>query len=65
MNKARRAKLTQAFNIICECLDEETEAFENLPESIQMSDRGERMAYDIEQLEEAKDALYDITVEYP
>lgn len=50
MNKARRKELTEIINLIEEARerleavkDEEQEAFDNLPESFQYSERGETM----------------------
>lgn len=71
MNKARRASLKLALSKIETLtayieeikedlqgvLDEEEEAYENLPESIQGSERGEQMQEYIEALEEAIDSL--------
>lgn len=42
--------------------DEEQDAFDNLPESIQYSERGEKMEEAISQLDEAYDAI-DTAVE--
>ena len=74
MNKARRkqlesitAILTTALDVLGELRDAEEDAYDNLPESIQESDRGYEMqeitdnlsdAYD--SLEEAIDSLGDI-----
>lgn len=71
MNKARRASLKLALSKIETLtayieeikedlqgvLDEEEEVYENLPESIQGSERGEQMQEYIEALEEAIDSL--------
>ena len=71
MNKARRASLKLALSKIETLtayieeikedlqgvLDEEEEAYENLPESIQGSEQGEQMQEYIEALEEAIDSL--------
>lgn len=72
MNKARRKELKKAIDalyeahrIIEECMEEETEALENLPESIQDSERGEAMEDCITAMESAiggvEDALDEIT----
>lgn len=72
MNKARRKELKKAIDalyeahrIIEECMDGETEALENLPESIQDSERGEAMAEYIDVMEsvigDIENALDDIT----
>lgn len=71
MNKARRDSLKLALGKIETLtayieeikedlqgvLDEEEEAYDNLPESIQGSERGEQMQEYIEALEEAIDSL--------
>ena len=66
MNKARRKKLGEAFNLldsakeILEAVrEEEQEAYENLPESLQNSGKGEDMQNYIEMLEEAENYLDD------
>ena len=50
MNKSRRATLQEALNkisearaLIEEMRDEEQEAFDNMPEGLQCSERGEQM----------------------
>lgn len=67
MNKSRRARLDkileQIDDIICDIntvREEEEEAYENLPESIQDSDRGQAMTDAIDNLEEAINNLEDI-----
>lgn len=59
MNKARRQKLSKAITMIEELMsmieeikDEEQEAYENLPESLQYSERGEQMDEYIYNLED-------------
>ena len=60
MNKARRARLATILETseelsaaLQEVIEEEEGAYENLPESIQGSDRGERASGTIEILNEA------------
>lgn len=60
MNKQRRQDLgdvsdllDEAIDRLSEIRDEEQDAFDNLPEGLQMSDRGSKM-------EEAIDDMYDI-----
>lgn len=60
MNNIRRKKLEKALSmigsakdILDEVRDEEQEAFDNLPESFQYSERGEQMKQYIDSLEEA------------
>lgn len=64
MNNDRRNRLKdvqqQLRVIICdieEIRDEEESAFENLPESLQKSERGERMQEAVENLQELYDNL--------
>lgn len=67
MNKARRKQLEEilgaldaqksAIESVCE---EEQEAFDNLPESIQYSERGETMEGYISEMEDAVSNLEDI-----
>ena len=66
MNKARRMKLGEAFNLVDSAREileavreEEQEAYENLPESLQNSGKGEDMQNYIEMLEEAANYLDD------
>lgn len=60
MNKDRRkriaeihAKMTELRDMLEEILEEEQEAFDNMPESLQSSERGENMETVIYNLEEA------------
>ena len=48
-----------AKDILDEVRDEEQEAFDNLPESFQYSERGEQMKQYIDSLEEAYSTLED------
>ena len=64
MNKARREELSrvvdlldQARDLLETIRDEEQEAFDNLPESIQCSERGETMEDYISTMEEMLDYL--------
>ena len=66
MNKQRRKRLDEAFDLIEsakeileEVKDEEQEAFDNLPEQFQSSERGEEMEGYIEMLDEAFGYLDD------
>ena len=66
MNKARRKKLGEAFDLVNsakeileDVREEEQEAYENLPESLQNSGKGEDMQNYIEMLEEAANYLDD------
>lgn len=67
MNNPRRKELEkalellgQARDIIETCYDEESDAFDNLPESIQESDRGEKMCENVETLCDVLNTLDDI-----
>ena len=64
MNKARRQALTSTYELISQIRtivelvhDEEEEAYENMPESIQYSDRGEQMSANVYELD---NLLYEI-----
>ncbi len=66
MNKQRRKRLEEAFDLIGqaqsileEVKDEEQEAHDNLPESIQYGEKGEEMEGYIEMLDEAYGYLDD------
>lgn len=67
MNKERRKKLAKALELMQEAdaileevkEEEEEEAFDNLPESIQDSDRGETMQGYIETIDDTRDYLSD------
>lgn len=67
MNKSRRSRLDKILEQIDDLLydinsirDEEEEAYENLPESIQDSDRGQAMYDAIDNLEEAINSLEEV-----
>lgn len=74
MNAMRRKRLQkalelieQAQDIISEVKDEEDEAYNNLPESLQESERGEAMSNNVdtldevwEELESARDELTEV-----
>ena len=64
MNKARRKEIARAIELIEQAreiletlMDEEQEAFDNMPESLQSTERGETMEEYISILEERIDAL--------
>lgn len=66
MNKARRKKLGEAFDKLCEVGDilsevkeEENEAMENLPDNFRFGDRGEEMQNYIDMLEEVDGYVED------
>lgn len=64
MNKARRKEIAKAIELIEEAYgildmvrDEEQEAFDNMPEGLQGSERGEQMEEYIYTLEEVLESL--------
>lgn len=66
MNKARRKKLGEAFDLVNsakeileDVREEEQEAYENLPESLQNSGKGEDMQNYMDMMEEAANYLDD------
>lgn len=66
MNKVRRKKLGDAFDLIFQAKEileavkeEEQEAIENLPDNFRFGERGEEMEGYIEMLDEAFDYLDD------
>lgn len=70
MNKTRRKELASIVELIEEARerleavkDEEQEAFDNMPESLQESERGETMQEYINIMEKLLDALEDGTDE--
>lgn len=68
MNKSRRSRIDeiiQKIEDLCYDIDvlrdEEEECYENLPESIQLSDRGETMNAAITSLEDAISSMEEAT----
>ena len=66
MNKARRKRLGEAFDLIGTAQDilrsvreEEQEAYENLPDSFRDGERGEEMQNYMDMIEEAEGYLDD------
>jgi rubrerythrin len=57
MNKARRKRLEDALETLREIAREERDAFENLPESLQHSARGEQMELIADTVEAAADDI--------
>ena len=55
-----KAQNEDAAAILENCKDEEEEAFENLPEGLQSSNRGETMEQNIEYIQAAIDELDNI-----
>lgn len=67
MNNARRKELEKALekigeakDIIQNVLDEEQEAFDNMPESFQTGERGEKMTDAIYEMDNAISNLEDV-----
>jgi len=74
MNKERRKNLGEAISLLCsaqesierakeiveDVRDEEQESYDNLPESLQESERGEAMQENIDNLESVSGELDDI-----
>lgn len=70
MNKARRKMVSEvcdyiykAIDILETVVDEESEAYENLPESLKNSERGEKMFDASAKMDEIKDTLLDFTTD--
>lgn len=73
MNKDRRKRLEGIYEKLMEIyeeldaiIDEEQEAYDNMPESLQDSEKGERMYEGIDSLESARDDINNAatTIEY-
>lgn len=60
MNAVRRKMLETALEIVSECLSDEQNAFDNMPESFQEGERGDTMQENITNLEDAENALQEI-----
>lgn len=68
MNKERRNRIAEIMDRlneiadeICEVAQEERDAFDNLPESIQYSERGEAMEAAADDLEEVSGEVTDLS----
>lgn len=57
MNKERRSKLEKVHEVLIEVKEDEEAAFENMPESLQCSERGEKMEENFENLDSAIEAV--------
>lgn len=55
-----RTAIQQAYDTLNEVRDEEDEAYENLPESLQDGDRGDAMQEAIDTLDDAISSLDDV-----
>lgn len=67
MNNSRRKEISKAISMMEQAVailagvrEEEEMAFENLPEGIQMSERGDAMQEWIDQLTESEDELQNV-----
>ena len=70
MNKQRRKELEKAHELISQAMEiiesvgiEEQEALDNMPFSLQESERGEQMSNYIDTLDELSSSLEDATLE--
>lgn len=66
MNKQKRARLSEAHSLLGRAVsiverakDEEQDSFDNLPENLQSSERGELMEEAIDELQTAIDSIND------
>lgn len=66
MNRQRRKKLSEAFDLVAKAeelidaaKDEETESYENLPDNFRDGDRGEEMQNYIDMMDEVIGYLQD------
>lgn len=67
MNNPRRKDIRRAMELLQEAMDiiscageEEREAYDNLPESLQYTERGETLEENADTLDEAVDSIYDL-----
>ncbi len=60
MNKERRKTLETILEMLEDVIVCEQDAFDNMPESLQYSERGESIEEGIQNLEEAKELIDDI-----
>lgn len=70
MNKQRRKRLSEATDLLASALSiieevksEEEEAFENLPESLQTSERGEQMEEYISILDDVYGSIEELDIQ--
>lgn len=57
MNQKRRAQLQRVVGSLQEIINDEQDAYDNMPENIQDSDKGDKIAEGLDELNEAKDIL--------
>lgn len=67
MNKERRKELNKAIKLLEEAqeiiacvMDEEQEAYDNLPEGIQSSEKGEEMDENVSDMDNCGDTIQDV-----
>ncbi len=60
MNKQRRTELQKIIDSLDNVMANEQDAYDNMPEGIQESERGEAMETGLDSLNEAKDILTEI-----
>jgi len=57
MNKQRRAILQKIINSLDDVISQEQDAYDNMPEGIRESERGESTEQGLDNLNEAKDLI--------
>lgn len=57
MNQGRRAKIQRIVDSLQEVIDEEQNAYDNMPENLRESDKGDKVSESLYELNEAKDIL--------
>lgn len=60
MNDNRRRLIQQAVDLVTQAQEEEQESFDNYPENLQASEKGEAMEMNAADLEEAADILLTV-----
>ena len=63
MNKVRRKRLVAVESELESIISEEQEAFDNMPENLQDSEKGEKMEEDISVLESSREEISSIAYE--
>lgn len=60
MNNARRKQIQQAIDLLDDVIIGEQDAYDNMPENLQDSDKGDTAQASIDELQDAKDILEKI-----
>ncbi len=60
MNRDRRKKIQKAIDLLDDVLVDEQEAYDNMPENLQDSDKGDTMQTGIDNLQDGKDLLEEV-----